>query len=116
LLEPGETVEETARREAREETGLEADDLELLGIFSGPTAFHIYPNGDQVHYVTIAYLSRNPQGELRFVDGEATATCSFYPEELPADEIHPPDRPILQAYIQWYRDGGFQNGRKKGQS
>lgn len=35
LMEPGETIEETARREVYEETGLAVTDLRLYGIYSG---------------------------------------------------------------------------------
>ncbi|HEY3345894.1 MAG TPA: NUDIX domain-containing protein [Anaerolineaceae bacterium] len=113
-LEPGETVEETARREAFEETGLAAGDLELLGVFSGPESFHTYPNGDQVYNVTIVYLSRLPRGEMRFLDGEVTEVGTFSAQDLPG-EISPPDRPILQAYVHWLEDGG-NHGRGKSKS
>lgn len=46
--ELGETVEETAKRELFEETGLTANSLELLGVFSGKELFYTYPNGDMV--------------------------------------------------------------------
>ena len=57
--ELGETVEETAKRELLEETGLTACSLELLGVFSGKELFYTYPNGDMVSNVNIAYLCEN---------------------------------------------------------
>lgn len=36
MTEPGETVEETARREVREETGLTVGTMTLFDAFSGP--------------------------------------------------------------------------------
>ena len=47
-LEPGESLEEAARREAAEEVGLTLGELTLVDVFSGPEFFHEYPNGDQV--------------------------------------------------------------------
>ena len=38
-MEPGESLEQTAQREAREETGLEIGKMSLFGIFSGPELF-----------------------------------------------------------------------------
>lgn len=42
-LKIGETPEEAARREFYEETGLTAEDLTLLGAFSGPDTRYTYP-------------------------------------------------------------------------
>jgi ADP-ribose pyrophosphatase YjhB (NUDIX family) len=50
-LEPGETLEEAARRDVREETGLALGALTLLRVFSGPEMFRQYPNGDQAYHV-----------------------------------------------------------------
>lgn len=36
LMELGESLEDTAKREVQEETGLAITDLQLLGVFSGP--------------------------------------------------------------------------------
>lgn len=52
FVELGETVEAACRREFHEETGLEAGDLELLGVFSDPSRD---PRG---HTATVAYLTR----------------------------------------------------------
>ena len=52
-IEPGEVVENAARRETFEETNLEVGELSLFGIFSGPELFYRYPNGDEVHNIAI---------------------------------------------------------------
>ncbi|MGH2520842.1 MAG: NUDIX domain-containing protein, partial [Chloroflexota bacterium] len=43
IMEPGETIEETARRETREEVGLDLGELAFLGVGSGPEYAHTYP-------------------------------------------------------------------------
>lgn len=83
IAEPGETMEETARREVREETGLGVGDLYLLGVISGPEGFHVYPNGDQVYNVTVVYAARTVAGEFACDGVETTALGYFDPTELP---------------------------------
>ena len=99
--EPGETVEESAGRELFEETGLLCDDLSLFGVYSGPELFYEYPNGDQVHNVTLVYLCRAYHGTLA-VSGESHEVKFFALRELPAEEeISPPVRPVLRDIKQW---------------
>ncbi|GAA0596481.1 hypothetical protein GCM10009001_10750 [Virgibacillus siamensis] len=45
LMELGESLEETARREVKEETGLEIGRLELLDVFSGQDYFSSFQWG-----------------------------------------------------------------------
>ena len=47
-MELGEIVENAARREALEETGLEIGEMSLFGVFSGPELYYKYPSGDEV--------------------------------------------------------------------
>jgi 8-oxo-dGTP pyrophosphatase MutT (NUDIX family) len=95
-MEPGETVEETARREALEETGLALGDLRLFGVFSGPEFFYTYPNGDQVHNVSIVYETQIDQPSPQ-LNAEHTAWRFFAPTNLPA-EISQPVRPVIRAW------------------
>ena len=55
-VELGEVVEDAAKRELFEETGLVAHSLELIGVFSGKELFYTYPNGDMVAIISISYL------------------------------------------------------------
>ena len=64
-IEVGEELEETARRELFEETGLKAGKLELLGIYSGQDRFITYPNMDQVYMPGLYYICRDFTGSLR---------------------------------------------------
>ena len=82
-MELGERIEETARRELREETGLEARAIELLSVFSGPGFHWFAPNGDEVHNVTIAFVTREFEGELR-ADGEEGVEVKVYRPKRPS--------------------------------
>lgn len=83
LMEPGETVEDTARREVWEEVGLRLDALDFVGVFSGPDMFHVYPNGDQAHPVAVVYTAPYPGGELRPDPAEAQQARFFALDALP---------------------------------
>ena len=94
--EPGERVEEAARRETLEETGLQIDEMDLFGVFSGPELFYKYPNGDEVYNVTIIYRSNKWQGAVRIND-EHTEFCWFPRNEIPSPEfISPPIIPVIR--------------------
>ena len=101
-MEPGETVEETARREAFEETGLTLERLELFGVFSGPEFFYTYPNGDQVYNVSIVYTCREFKGALS--KNEEHAQFHFFdPQDLP-EAISPPVRPVIRQWAMSIQD------------
>ena len=46
FMELEETIQDTARREVFEETGLQLGRLELFAIYSGPQYDKTFPNGD----------------------------------------------------------------------
>ncbi len=96
-VELGEPLEDAACREVREETGLRLGALVLFGVYSGPELYYRYPNGDEVHNVTIVYRAAHPGGEVR-LNGEHTEYHWFAKTELPED-ISPPIKPVMQEYI-----------------
>jgi 8-oxo-dGTP pyrophosphatase MutT (NUDIX family) len=98
-LEPGESLEQTARRETREETGLEIGKMSLFGVFSGPELFYEYPNGDQVYNVSVVYLTNEIKGEINLNPFEHTEISFFETENLPSP-LSPPVIPIIRAYRQ----------------
>ncbi|HPF87967.1 MAG TPA: NUDIX domain-containing protein [Candidatus Limiplasma sp.] len=82
-LEIGETLEETARREVLEETGLALGKLEMLGVYSGPERKHTYPNGDQTFIIGVYYLCSDFTGTLHPQAEELTDLKWFPLDRLP---------------------------------
>lgn len=82
-MELGETLEEVAIRELQEETGLHTNQLELIGVFSGPRFYYRYPNGDEVHGVIHLYHAKNVTGTLAMLDGESLDLAYFSQATLP---------------------------------
>lgn len=83
FMELGETVQDTARREVYEETGLQLGELELFGIYSGPEYDKTFSNGDQVSLVLISFICKQYQGKLVESNEESIQNKFFSLEELP---------------------------------
>lgn len=63
-LEIGETHEDCARRELKEETGLIADDLVLFKVYTGEITHYVYYNGNEIYGIDAIFLCRKFHGEL----------------------------------------------------
>lgn len=83
LLDIGETLEETAIREVREETGLEISELELIHTFSGPDYHFILPNQDEIYVITAVYKAITYSGQLKLDKTEGLAIRFFAYDHLP---------------------------------
>ena len=83
LLEPGESITQTAVRETREETGLAIEAGRLVGLYTSPDFDVTYPNGDQVQQITACFATRTVGGALRPQAGEIVELRYFPPDALP---------------------------------
>lgn len=82
-LEPGETFEECARRETREEAGIEIKNLKIRSV----TNDLIWYEGS--HYVTIVFVADYWRGTVRIMEPEAFDTwawCSWHEPPQPLTE------------------------------
>ena len=97
-IEIDERIEECAKRELFEETGLVADEMTLFMINSGPEVHYVYPNGDEVSNVEIIYLCKKYHGTLKRQEDEIEELRFFALEDVP-DAISPPIRPVVEKYL-----------------
>ena len=102
-MEVGESFEETARREALEESGLTLDELIWFDLFSGQKMIYEYPHGDVIANVTAVYTSRQFKGELKQDKSEVSELRFFKCSELPQN-INPPDQPVIKKFLQNYQN------------
>ncbi len=80
VLECGETLRQAAVREAREETGLQVEAGELLGVYE--RVIRAEDQRVRYHYVLIDFLCRPVSGEIMAAsDAAEVRWCT--PEELP---------------------------------
>jgi len=99
----GEVVEDAAKRELREETGLIANELKLFGVFSGENMMYTYPNGDEVYIVGVVYTCNDFSGEPIPDPEEVLELKWFNIDDLPED-ISPIDTEAINAFaehMQW---------------
>lgn len=97
-MEIGESLLETARREAWEETGLTLERLDWFNLYSGKELIYQYPNGDVIVNVVAVYISRDFRGELKVDRHEGIELRFFELNELPQN-ISLPDLPIIESYF-----------------
>lgn len=97
ITELGESLEETAIRETKEETGLDIRELSLLGTTSGKQCYIDFPNGDKAYFITVGYCTKSFSGVLKIDDLETKELKFFSYEELP-DNIPNSHKIMLDKY------------------
>ena len=83
-VEPGESVEQAAAREVREETGVQVEVGRLVGVYSDPAAMVIaYPDGRRVHAVNLCFEAAPIAAGVATTPDETLATGYFAWDALP---------------------------------
>lgn len=94
FVETGESLEECVRREIKEETDLDVDDIRYFGSQAWP-----FPN-----QLMVGFTARYAGGELRFADGEITSGGFFSREEIP---VLPTMPSLSRIIIEEWRKGNL---------
>ena len=108
-MEIGESLMETALREAREETGLALTEVQPFGLSSDPVAeTYVYPNGDPVQSISLLTHARFAGGDIRAIDGEAVAFRFAPVDEIDPATFTPPEYPVFAHWARFCETGRFQ--------
>ena len=91
FVEVGETVEKAVLREVKEETGLDAQIVKLLGVYSEPN------RDPRFHVVSVVFVL-DAYGEPKGGD-DAKKAVGFPIEDLPFDKIVFDHAKILKDYL-----------------
>ncbi|MGM9985608.1 MAG: NUDIX hydrolase [Bacillaceae bacterium] len=98
LMELGESVEDTAKRELFEETTLVANELILLNVYSGPNYYTRLKNGDEYYSVTTAFICTDWEGTPVNNPSEGKELVFFKLDQLP-DKIVGSHHVMIEAYM-----------------
>jgi NAD+ diphosphatase len=89
FVEPGETLEETVKREVKEETGIEVRNIRYFGSQPWP-----FPNS-----LMVAFTAEYAEGEIRIDETEISEAQWFKPDKLPPV---PRTGTIARELIDWF--------------
>ena len=104
-IEPDESPEDAARREAQEEAALEVELTSLVAVLGGPDYRMRYPNGDECSYVATVYAARVVAGTATPDHDETNEVGWFSFDELAQLDIGGLNRALLSEATTRLRGG-----------
>lgn len=82
-MELGESFEQTAKRELKEETNLDIIEMKMIKILSGKDTYREYPNGDKLYDITAIFVVTKYTGNIKVNDCESKKFEWFDVDNLP---------------------------------
>lgn len=96
-LELGDTFEDAARREVKEELGLDLEELTFVSTYSGKEFYFPYPNGDEVYTVGVIYTAVC-HGDRVLPDGQEALEAHFFEFDNFPETLGPLSRLMLDKF------------------
>ncbi len=105
FVNEGETVEDAAKREVKEETSLDIELIDILGVYSDPKRD---PRGHNMSTVFIGKIptSRNGKVKAAALPDDALELYWMNLEDIPDEKFAFDHKNILEDYIKWKKSGG----------
>jgi 8-oxo-dGTP pyrophosphatase MutT (NUDIX family) len=94
----GESIEQTAIREVKEETGLDVEVTRLVGIYTNPAHVVAFTDGEVRQQFSLCFTTKLRGGELA-IDHESTDIAWSEPADIEQLDMHPSMRLRIQHYL-----------------
>lgn len=91
-MDLGETFEETARREVKEETGIDLKKLEVICVNNERI--------DEVHFITVGMYSENFDGEARIMEPDEIVEWQWFLLDKLPSPLYFPSKKIIENHKQ----------------
>jgi ADP-ribose pyrophosphatase YjhB (NUDIX family) len=101
-MELGESIVDTAVREVKEETGLDVEVTDLIGVYTNPHHVMAYTDGEVRQQFSLCFTTRLLGGDLQ-TDSESTDIAWTPSQDIPSLNMHPSMRLRIQHYLE-HRD------------
>lgn len=99
-----ESAEDAAIRELKEETNLDADELELFKVYSGEITHYVYFNGDEIYGVDLIYLCYKYHGEM-IPQKEEVKSLAFYDLHNMPNKMSIRNKAIIKDLLERFENG-----------